>query len=338
MTALKEYARLESTGVWRESAEAQRRDVIVAFGDASLVISGTNNAILSHWSLAALHRLNPGKRPAVYTPGGDAVETLEITDAEMVEAIEKVRTLIARRRPQPGRLRVWLLAGALAAVAAFLIFWVPPALLRHTLTVLPPATREELGADLLAAIVRVSGAPCTTERGDAALARLATRLLGPGGGRIVVLPGGVRETAHLPGGVILVNSALVEDHETPDVVAGFVLAEALRREAGDPVARLLREAGVMATVRLLTTGDIRPDLLEAHAEALLTTPPPPLATDALLARFAARHVPSTPYAYAVDISGEATLPLIEADPMWSGGADAVLDDADWVSLQGICGG
>ncbi len=338
MTALKEYARLESTGVWRESAEAQRRDVVVAFGDASLVITGRANAVLSHWSLAALHRLNPGKRPAVYTPGADAAETLEITDEEMVEAIEKVRSLIARRRPQRGRLRLWLLAGSFAVVAALLAFWLPPALRRHTVAVLPPATRDEIGADLLAAIVRVSGAPCSTERGDAALTRLRARLLGPAGGRIVVLPGGVRQTAHLPDGVILVNSGLVEDHETPDVVAGYVLAEALRRGAADPMEGLLDFAGFTATVRLLTTGELPADRLEAYAEALLTAPAAPVPADALLARFAAARVPSTPYAYAVDISGEATLPLIEADPMWSGGAEPSLADADWVSLQGICAG
>jgi hypothetical protein len=337
MTALKEYQRLESMGVWRESPATQRRDVIVAFGDSTLVISDKSQAALSHWSLAAVARRNPGEMPALYAPGPDATETLEIEDDTMVAAIEKVRTLIARRRPQPGRLRVWLLAASVATVAGLLVFWMPGALLRHTVSVLPPATRAEIGTDLLTAIARISGRPCATERGSAALARLSSRLLGPAGGEIVVVPGGVATTAHLPGGLILANRALVEDHETPDVVAGYVLAEVLRREAADPMARLLRAVGIAATIRLLTTGAIPQERLAAYAETLLTTPPEPVADDALLARFAATRVASSPYAYAVDISGEATLALIEADPMWSGGAAPVLDDADWVSLQGICG-
>ena len=39
MTALKDYIRLESTGLWRAGEEAQRRDVYVFVGTASLVIA-----------------------------------------------------------------------------------------------------------------------------------------------------------------------------------------------------------------------------------------------------------------------------------------------------------
>jgi hypothetical protein len=47
---------------------------------------------------------------------------------------------------------------------------------------------------------------------------------------------------------------------------------------------------------------------------------------------------SSPYAYALDITGETVLPLIEADPRRALGSREVLKDADWVRLQGICGG
>ena len=39
MTALTEFQRLECTGLWREAPEAQKREVIVSFGDATLVLS-----------------------------------------------------------------------------------------------------------------------------------------------------------------------------------------------------------------------------------------------------------------------------------------------------------
>lgn len=337
MTALKQYARLESMGVWRESPATQRRDVVVSFGDSTLVISDKADTALAHWSLAAVRRLNPGQQPAVFSPGADATESLEIEDDTMVAAIEKVRTLIARRRPQPGRLRAGLLAAGLVLGLGLLVFWMPTALLNHTVSVLPPATRSEIGTELLTAITRVAGQPCVTERGAAALSRLSTRLLGPEGGEIVVVPGGVRAAQHLPGGLILVNRALVEDHETPDVVAGYVLAETLRRASADPMARLLRAVGIPATIRLLTTGEVPAERLTTYAEQLLTAEPQPVAEAALLARFAAARVPSSAYAYALDISGERTLALIEADPMVAGGAVPVLADSDWVSLQGICG-
>src|SRR6056297_3625758 len=84
MTALKQFARLEAPGIWRAEPEAQRRDVVVAFGDATLVISDQAGRALSHWSLAAVARINPGDLPALYTPSADALEVLEIEDDSMV--------------------------------------------------------------------------------------------------------------------------------------------------------------------------------------------------------------------------------------------------------------
>ena len=65
--------------------------------------------------------------------------------------------------------------------------------------------------------------------------------------------------------------------------------------------------------------------------------PPPLAPDMLLAAMKTLGLSSSAYAYAVDASGETTLPLIEGDPFPKGSEPALLDDAGWLSLQSICG-
>jgi len=337
MTALTEYQRLECTGVWRATPDAQRRDVYVSIGDATLIISDAGERVLAHWSLPAISRVNPGETPAIYKPGADAQEDLEIADETMTDAIERVRQAIRRRRPQPGRLRLILLGGWLAAVLALVVFWLPDALVRHTAGVLPQAKRAELGTRLLSNIRRVAGMPCNTLNGRRALERLTNRLLPDTGGGVVVLAGGIAEAGHLPGGLILLNRALVEDYEDPAVVAGYILAEATRATAADPIIRMLSSVGPFATFRLLTTGDIPDETLADYAETLLTAPDPAVDDQALLARFAAVGVPSTPFAYARDISGETTLPLIEADPALSDHLQPVLSDGEWVSLQGICG-
>lgn len=337
MTALNEYQRLESPAVWRASPDEQRRDVYVSVGDATLIVTDSAGRAITHWSLPALLRLNPGQRPAIYTPGEDAPEQLEIEDDLMVSSIEKVRATVRRRRPQPGRLRFVLLGGGLLAVLALTVFWLPDALIRHTATVLPQAARAELGQRLLSHIRRVAGPPCETVRGRRALDLLKLRLMPETPGRIVVLSGGVTVSEHLPGGLILVNRALVEDHEDPSVLAGYVLAELARARALDPVLRLLDAAGPFVAFRLLTTGSVKDAVLDAHAEALLLRPPAQVPDEVLLARFAATNVASTPYAYARDISGESTLALIEADPATGAETTPVLADGQWVSLQGICG-
>lgn len=336
MTALERYSRLEATGLWRESPDAQRRDVVVALGEATLVISTPAEVALTHWSLPAVARLNPGRQPALYAPGPDTEERLEIDDPDMVAAIETLRAAIDRRRPHPGRLRLWIGAALGAVLLGLAVFWLPGALTRQTVALLPAASREEIGNRLLLEIGRLAGPICTSPRGSTALNRLARRTFGEPAPRVALLPSAIPETLALPGGILVAHAALVEDHETPEVLAGYLLAEDLRRSETDPMHMLLQEAGLGVTFRLLTTGEIAPEVLHAHAASLLSREAVPVADGPLLTRFAMAGISSQPYAFARDVSGEAVLGLIEADPLRGAAGAPLLSDADWISLQDIC--
>jgi len=337
MTALKDFERLECPGIWRASPNDQRRDVIVSVGDATLTIADQNEVALSHWSLPAVQRVNPGERPAKFRPGPDAIETLELTDDTMVKAIAKVHSAIERRRPHPGRLRYATIAGTTVAVLALAVFWLPPAMTRYTASVVPAATRIVIGHSLLNNIRRISGVKCSTPTGNQTLAKLHYRMLGNKAGDIAILADGVQLSEHLPGGTILLNRAIVEDYESADVAAGFILAEDARARAVDPMVRLLQKTGLASAFKLLTTGTIPEKYLQEYGEYLLTADQDEVPDQVMLERFAAAEVSATPYAYALDISGETTLPLIEADRVPSTVAKPILTDGEWVMLQGICG-
>lgn len=338
MTALSEYQRLEASALWQDAPDAQRREVMVSLGEATLVITAMADRPLSHWSLPAVQRLNPGQRPALYAPDPAAHETLEIADADMIGAIEKLRGAIERARPHPGRLRYWLMGFGGAALMALLVFWLPGALTRQTAAVLPEAKRIDLGDELLSQMAMLSGSPCGDESGQQALGQLGARVLGADAPRLVVLPQVLAATAHLPGDIMILDRGLVEDHETPEVLAGYILAQAHRRAGGDPALRLLEDAGLGPTFRLLTTGTFSEVELHAHATKLLTEPPEPAPTAGLLAAFEAVGISSEPYAYALDITGETTLDLIEADPMRGRPTGPLISDQAWIALQEICGG
>ena len=265
--------RLETFGIWHASPKDQRRDVIVSLGEATLTISDGKMSALSHWSLPAILRLNPGETPACFGPGPDMPEVLELDDAMMVAAIEKVRTAIDRRRQKPARLRHLVRGAVVLALVGATCLWLPGALIRQAVAVVPDAKRIEIGAALLDDIRRVAGSPCETKLGRRALDRLRARLLPDSTGRIVVLSGGVRLSEHLPGRLILLNRALVEDYEDPAVAAGHMLAEDQAASETDPLKRLLDDAGVFASIRLLATGKLSSATLDAHAETLLSADP-----------------------------------------------------------------
>ncbi len=338
MTALKKYQKLEGPGLWRETAEAQRREVVVAFGDASLVLSDPKTgSALSHWSLAAVRRINPGEEPAVFAPEtGSMTETLELEDATLIGAIETVRGAIDKARARPGRLRGVVLGGGILAIGLLAVFWLPQALIAQTASMVPASKRLEIGRMALADLTRLTGMPCADPLGVKAAGRLAERVLGAGNGTILFLRDGLTSATHVPGGFILLSHSLVEDHDGPEVAAGFALAERMRATSADPLIPILRHAGLIATLRLLTSGTLPEGSVSGYAEAALTLPQEPVRDERLLAEFEAASLASSPYAYALDPTGESVLGLIEADPFRDRAPPPLLPDGDWISLQAIC--
>lgn len=337
MTALKKYDRLEAPGVWCAAPDAQRVNVIVSLGEASLTISNMSDTALTHWSLAAVHRINPGTRPARFSPSEDVFEELEMDDDTMIRGIERVRKAVEKRRRSPGRLRGWIAAGALSAMLVGGVLWLPDALRNYTATVVPTSTRAAIGTRILGRIGRVAGKPCDGALARSALKELGRRVLGSDAPQLFVFSSGVQAATHLPGNITLLNRALIEDFEEPDVAAGFILAEDQRRRETDPMIGLLTHAGLGATVTLLTTGSLPDEVIDAYAEELLTSPATALTANALLPRFEDAGIRSTPYAYALDLTGEKTIALIEADPVPLSASMPLLSDDNWVRLQGICG-
>lgn len=337
MTALAKYQRLECDAVWRAASHAQRQNVFVSLGDATLVIHDGADSALAHWSLPAVERINPGGRPALYRPGPDADETLEIDDADMIEAIRIVGRAVAQSRPRKGRLRQSVVALTVVAIAALGLWWLPGALVSHTAKVLPPTLRAEIGQRLLKDLAPFTGKTCTNRNGLAALEKLRKAVLPEGTWNVVVVPDAPTPSALLPGNLILIRRDLIEDQPTPEAVAGAILAEATRGQDWDPLVDLLDAAGPRATFGLLTRGQIADPAIADYARTFLIRERPAPAVDATLAAFTVAGLSTRPYALAVDPTGAATLALIEADPLPGGSTAMVLDDGGWLKLGVICG-
>lgn len=338
MTALNKYQRLECSGLWRESPQDQRREVRVQFGDATLILSDPKSeTAVSHWSLPAVERSNPGESPAVFGPGADAPETLELTDPDMIAALEAVRGAVRAAIARPGRLRSVLLAAATLFVVGSGVFWVPGALVTHTAAVIPAAKRAEIGQAVLDDLTRLTGAPCNSQPGLRALAGVADRVFGPVGTPILyVLPEGVRHALSLPGDVIVLPRSLAESAKGPEALAGTALVEGLRRAQEDPMIPLLDHTGLRATFQLLTTGDLPEASLQGYGEVMLRRLPEPLDEATVLAAFETAQIPATPFALAMD--PQATGGLVDKDPYKGLSPTPLIPDEDWVALQAICAG
>lgn len=337
MTALDQYQRLEASGIWRETPNTQARDVIVSFGDATLVLTDLRSEIpLAHWSLAAVTRLNPGKLPARYGPGGaDSDEEVEVDDELMISAIGKVHRVIESRRPSSGRLRQTILLGVAGLMLFLGMFWLPSALIRHVAEIAPPAQRAEIGQQILQQVTQITGPFCSRPAGDMARRVLADRIAGIGS-ELVIVPNGLGSALTLPGNLTVLGEDLIAGPHSPEVAAGHILAATTYAQLNDPLLDALRYAGPKATFILMTNGRLPDKALQGYGERLLAAPPPRPDDEPLLERFARAGISSEPYARSIDDTGETVLGLIEADPFRTQVPKSVLSDRDWIALQEIC--
>lgn len=335
MTALDKFERLESLGLWKETDSSQKKEVIVSFGKASLVLSDNKDTPLTHWALSALEINSVDDEHIIYAPNKEGFETLEISDPTMNRAIAKIRKQIRKPASHRGRIRL-MSAGVIVLCLSLLItFWLPDALADYTVRAVNGAKAREIGAKLMPHINQYAGRPCRSFAASPAIRKLEDRLFGTNHNTLFISDLGARYSTHLPGGIILANRVLVEDFAQAEVIAGFVLMEKALQEQDPALRSLFLQAGTIATLSFLVTGQIDDVVLASFAKHLMTSPLVRPETENILALFQAANIPSTPFAKALDNQLITTKALVDSDPV-SGTYAPLLTDPQWLALQSIC--
>ncbi len=178
MTALEKFERLESLGLWKEDETSQKKEVIVSFGKASLVMSDNKDTPLTHWALGAVAITTTNHDKVIYTPDKNGFETLEISDPTMNRAIKKIRKSIHRPRTHRGRIRILSTVLTIICLSLLTAFWLPKALADYAVDVVSDAKAREIGADLMPHINQYAGLPCNSPTANPVIQKLENRLIG----------------------------------------------------------------------------------------------------------------------------------------------------------------
>lgn len=375
MTALAQYERLEAQARYFDGETAAPREVIVKFGDASLIVLAPNDMPITHWSLAGLRDLGEGGASLSLAPGDggdDETERLTIDDAEMVAAIRAVcpdlRSRPAVKRSRWARALLWA-GGALGAVY-LIIFHIAPALSDQLAALIPPEAEAAMGeqmAERFAGLFAEEGGAkfCATPQGDRALKALTNRLESGAGAHVPLV---VRVLDHkmvnafaLPGGQIVVFRGLLDAADNPEELAGVLAHEIGHVAARDPTRLTLRSAGAAGLLGLLFGDFTGAAVTVALSEALLRSgyqreaeaaaddfaarllgreglPTPPLAAFFTKLAKKGRSGPSllSHLSTHPDLAGRAAA-MEAADTVGDAPFEPALSDQDWVALQSICG-
>lgn len=332
MTALEKFDRLESLGFWKETQTSQKKEVVVSFGKASLVMSDGKDTPITHWALHALEIIETTDEHTIYSTDKNGFETVEISDPTMNRAIVKIRKIL--RKPRSGRGRIRMLSTAVIALCFSLlaVFWLPTALADYTTSVVSDAKAREIGAKLMPFITQYTGHPCRSDAATPVIQKMEDRLINHNGGKLFIADLGARYSTRLPGHIILANRALVENYPGPEVLAGFILMEKALQERDPVLHALFMEAGPIATLSFLVTGNFNDDILGDFAKNQMTRALVFPNTNVLLVHFKETKISSAPFAQAI-----GNLSLADQDPV-KGQYQPILSDPQWLELQSICEG
>lgn len=373
MTALADYAKLESIARYFDGQSAQPVEVILSFGGRSLVIVGMDDRAIAHWPLATLRSLgDPSENVVQLVPDPASDERVVLEDREMIAAVSHVCPDLYRRevdKPGVRRAAVWGV-GALASVALILLVLIPT-LADQLAEYVPPEREQALGdavaeqlGDLLASPTNGRPTICMEPAGASALTLMVRRVSAtadlPYPLKVNVLNSDVVNAFAMPGGRILIFRGLIDEAGSPEEVAGVLAHEIGHVVNRDPTRGVLRAAGTAGIVGLLLGDIFGATVLAAASDAVLNASHqreaemlademaydlmgeaglPATALSDFFTKLQAEHGDSSgPLKYLAGhpvLSGRAERARA-ADRIGNGTFVPVLTDRDWLALGNIC--
>ena len=335
MAKLSDFVRLETHGVWRDSAADPGTRVVALLNEKSLTLVSTNNRPLAHWSIDAVRRINPGETPALFTPDESGDERIELADELFVSVLQELVDPKPEETDESEPQR-WLgraVAGALVVAVCGGLFLASDRIAGGMAGLIPVAKRLQISERILTHLTESVGPECHSAAGANALSVLERRLFA-GEKSIRVIRGMSPATVHLPGNILILSSAVLARNSQSVVVAGHLLEEYLRSEQVDTMAELLRFAGISAAAKLTFRDSVDDAVLRRFAGTLISGQPAEISESALLEQFQRVRIPSSPFARATNSFGL----LLARDPYKGSRFRPLLDDSAWLDLKGICQG
>lgn len=341
MTALAQYERLEALGVWRAHDGAESREVVIKFGKSTLQLEATADEILAHWSLPALRLKSQDDNAATYAPDFESSESLTVEDAEMRAALGRV--LAARLdAPRPPRSRLPMIAAtaALFALVGIAVLNLPSVLSSFAPSLIAPERARVLAGQMLPLIEDRIGPACATRAGDAALDRLARRLMPRAPAQIRVADLGDLPYLALPGETVIISRHIAEQASNPEEFAGWTALAFADGASKTALGHVFLASGISDGLGFLANGSFSGRTLDAAVSRLMLSSDVrrPLELDGVTLHLADAGISVAPLVRGIRreaiVSGPLDVPVVEGGE----GGPLVLTDGEWVAIQGICEG
>ena len=211
MTAIKKYARLEATGLWRDSENFDFIEVLISFGKTSIILSDYKDKPLTHWSLTAIKLVSRDQNEATFSTDSDDGECLLIKDADMIESL----LLFINKDEQKSnttKIKFYICFFFLIVSSIALIVYFPSKIKVLTASVISNEIEQQLIEPFVDKHVSSSGGSCSSLEIETIKQRILTLIEKDKQTLSVIIIRDQKMNAlHLPNGVILISSAFLNN-------------------------------------------------------------------------------------------------------------------------------
>jgi beta-barrel assembly-enhancing protease len=258
-------------GQWSSGEKANAVPVTVVFEAGGISFGSLQEGQRGYWNYSDLLAGAPVLRNA----GDVLLRNRQVPLASLFIEGEGAASLVLARAPHTSershRLKILgysLIATAVAAVAGVLLFFGGGSASKAIAALIPPEIASSIGLHNVEMFGPIAPA-CVDQPGNAALQRMLDRLQGAtGNGRpftLHVAKASIPNAFALPGGHIVLLSALVKQAESPEEAAGVLAHEMGHGIEMDPEALFVRNLGMQTLISLMTGQSGNGTALEAGA-------------------------------------------------------------------------
>jgi beta-barrel assembly-enhancing protease len=245
------------TGHYADGNRAASRPVVVEIGPDGLRLTDQAGLDLV-WPLATLtvgQPIHAATHDIVVSNGIRSGQSLFVADAGFVRALAKRAPQTSQTAFRRAGLRVAAPVGLAAAFVATAIAALDLSPSKAIARLIPEAARDRIGENVLATLP--ARRVCTAPEGVAALDGLVTRLRPDLKGKphkVRVLDWSLVNAFAVPGGSVVLTSAILRQAASVDEIAGVLAHEMGHGSELHPEAGLVRGIGFWALVQMMFTG------------------------------------------------------------------------------------
>ena len=233
MTALKKYARLESSGLWKESQNASYIEVLITFGKTSLILSDFKDNPLTHWSLTAIKLESRNQDEAIFSAGFEDGESLLIKDKHMIDSLLLFIYKEDRKHKSNSILSYFFFFCFLTFLAALILYF-PSKTQELAVSIISKQHERQIIDPYLKTHIKTAGGICRSAETDKIMRDILILIEGEQNFLSVsILRDQKMDVLHLPSGIILLSNEFIKSDASERKLISLLnseLPEAIERQ------------------------------------------------------------------------------------------------------------